>query len=88
MQYVLEREPAVLFMFNLSCPLYIQVAVESRQLKMYVKFVGQYVSKHVNFRVLFFKIVFKDITMDEVIREHRKDRTNKKNKDESWAFLY
>ena len=88
MQYVLEREPAVLFMFNLSCPLDIQVAVESRQLKMYVKFVGQYVAKNVNFRVLGLKMVFKDIILDEVIREHRKDRTNKKNKDESWAFLY
>ena len=40
------------------------------------------------FRVLGLKMVFKDITMDEVIRENRKDRTNKKNKDESWAFLY
>ena len=75
-------------MFNLSCLLYIQVAVQSRQLKMYVKFVGQYVAKNVNFRVPGLKMVFKDITVDEVIREHRKDRTNKKNKDESWAFLY
>ena len=86
--HILEREPAVFFMFNLSCQLDIQVAVESRHLKMHVKFVGQYVAKNVNFRVLGLKMIFKDITLDEVIREHRKDRTNKKNKDESWAFLY
>lgn len=72
-------------MFNLSCQLDIQVAVE---LKMHVKFVGQYVAKNVNFRVLGLKMIFKDITLNEVIREHRKDRTNKKNKDESWAFFY
>ena len=54
MQYILEREPAVFFMFNLSCQLDIQVAVESRHLKMHVKFVGQYVAKNVNFRVLGF----------------------------------
>lgn len=45
MQYILEREPAVFFMFNLSCQLDIQVAVESRHLKMHVKFVGQYVAE-------------------------------------------
>lgn len=86
MQYVLERELAVSFMFNLSCPLDIQVALETRQLKMYVKFVGQYVAKNVNFKVLGLKMFFKHITLDEVIREHRKDRKNKKNKDEFWGI--
>lgn len=55
---------------------------------MHVKFVGQYVAKNVTFRVLGLKMIFKDITLNEVIREHRKDRTNKKNKDESWAVFY
>ena len=45
-------------MFNLSCLLDIQIAVETRQLKMYVKFVGQYVAKNVNFKVLGLKNVF------------------------------
>lgn len=74
---VLERESAVLLMFNSRYLLDIQVAVMRKQLKICVKFVRAFWTRHVNHEVLSIKIVLKVITLDEIIKEDRKDRTNK-----------
>lgn len=53
---------------------------------MCVEFVRNLWAKDVNFEVLGIKMLFKVITLDEIMKEDRKPTTNKKIKDGSWGI--